>query len=66
MAKDIPGNLIFFIGAMVAIGALSLDAYLPAMPAIAVSITTGTSGPISSITVRQLPTLISSIRMVMC
>lgn len=31
----LPKHLIFFIGALVAIGPLSLDAYLPAMPAMA-------------------------------
>ena len=30
-----PGRLIFFVGALIAIGPLSLDAYLPAMPAMA-------------------------------
>ena len=30
-----PRHMIFFIGALVAIGPLSLDAYLPAMPAMA-------------------------------
>jgi len=32
---SVPRNLILFIGALVAIGPLSLDAYLPAMPAMA-------------------------------
>jgi len=32
---DPPRQLIVFIGALIAIGALSLDAYLPAMPAMA-------------------------------
>lgn len=41
IAKDIPRNLVFFIGAMVAIGALSLDAYLPAMPAMAADFNVG-------------------------
>ena len=31
----VPRHLILFIGALVAIGPLSLDAYLPAMPAMA-------------------------------
>lgn len=30
-----PGGLIYFVGALIAIGPLSLDAYLPAMPAMA-------------------------------
>lgn len=33
--KAVPKYLIFFIGALIAIGPLSLDAYLPAMPAMA-------------------------------
>src|SRR3954468_9472697 len=34
---DPPRHLIVFVGALIAIGALSLDAYLPAMPAMAKS-----------------------------
>lgn len=33
--KAAPAYLIFFVGALIAIGPLSLDAYLPAMPAMA-------------------------------
>jgi DHA1 family bicyclomycin/chloramphenicol resistance-like MFS transporter len=33
--KTAPAYLIFFVGALIAIGPLSLDAYLPAMPAMA-------------------------------
>lgn len=33
-----PSSLIFFVGALIAIGPLSLDAYLPAMPAMAESL----------------------------
>ena len=35
LPPGVPRNLIFFVGALVAIGPLSLDAYLPAMPAMA-------------------------------
>jgi len=35
LAPGIPRHLILFIGALVAIGPISLDAYLPAMPAMA-------------------------------
>jgi len=38
---DPPRHLIVFIGALIAIGALSLDAYLPAMPAMAESFGVG-------------------------
>src|SRR5215468_10349957 len=34
-AHGVPPYLILFVGALVAIGPLSLDAYLPAMPAMA-------------------------------
>jgi DHA1 family bicyclomycin/chloramphenicol resistance-like MFS transporter len=40
-AVSIPRYIIFFIGALVAIGPLSLDAYLPAMPAMAESFGVG-------------------------
>lgn len=40
-AIDLPRHLILFIGALVAIGPLSLDAYLPAMPAMAESFGVG-------------------------
>jgi len=35
LPPHVPRNLILFVGALVAIGPLSLDAYLPAMPAMA-------------------------------
>ena len=35
LPSGVPSHLILFIGALVAIGPLSLDAYLPAMPAMA-------------------------------
>jgi len=35
LAPGVPRHLILFIGALVAIGPISLDAYLPAMPAMA-------------------------------
>ena len=40
-AIDPPRHLIVFVGALIAIGALSLDAYLPAMPAMAKSFGVG-------------------------
>jgi DHA1 family bicyclomycin/chloramphenicol resistance-like MFS transporter len=42
VALDLPPYLILFIGALVAIGPLSLDAYLPAMPAMAEAFGVGT------------------------
>jgi DHA1 family bicyclomycin/chloramphenicol resistance-like MFS transporter len=40
-AQKLPRHLIVFIGALIALGALSLDAYLPAMPAMAESFGVG-------------------------
>jgi MFS transporter, DHA1 family, multidrug resistance protein len=40
-AQKLPRHLIVFIGALIALGALSLDAYLPAMPAMAQSFGVG-------------------------